>query len=165
MRGLPFIRSTFIEPIFVIIDCSDAKINNLSGYAIGFACYFSRQANIYRTQETVFVISATYGSIAALIFAKKIMRKKKIVLSSSGGNPAMHFIRRLMVAFGEDNIDTIAARIAATCRTTPILAIISMTDNDLELKGNTADCIQVENRSLNIEAENILVTGTTLIIS
>ena len=93
------------------------------------------------------------------------MRKKKIVLSSSGGNPAMHFIRRLMVVFGEDNIDTIAARIAATCRTTPILAIISMTDNDLELKGNTADCIQVENRSLNIEAENILVTGTTLIIS
>ena len=99
-----------------------------------------------------------------LIFAEKIMRKKKIVFSTSGGNPATHFISRLMAAFGENEIGTIASRIAATCRTTPIRAGISITEGEHELRGNTADCVNVDNGTLNIGAENIEVIESTLII-
>lgn len=94
----------------------------------------------------------------------KNMKKKKIVFSSSGGSPAMVLLNRIMSAFGSNDIDTIAARIAATCRTTPLLIETFMSDRCVELKGNTADCIDVENDILRIDSENIKVDEDTLII-
>jgi hypothetical protein len=92
------------------------------------------------------------------------MKKKRVVFSSSGGAPAMILMNRIMEAFGSDEIETIAARIAATCRTTPVIITPTLKEEYMELKGNTANCISVNNDIILIKSENIKVSEKTLII-
>lgn len=92
------------------------------------------------------------------------MKKKRVVFSSSGGGTTMALMNKLMEAFGSDEIEIITSRIAATCRTTPVIITPTLEEEYMELKGNTANCIDVENDMLHIRSENIKVSGNTLII-
>lgn len=94
------------------------------------------------------------------------MRKKKIIFSSSGGTPAMKFLQEITEYFGEEDIELIAARIAATCMKSRIVITATANGGIAELSGNTAKCIimNAEN-TLELESENITVNGTVLCIN
>lgn len=94
------------------------------------------------------------------------MRKKKIIFSSSGGTPAMKFLQEITEYFGEEDIELIAARIAATCMKSSIIITATANSDTLELSGNTAKCIimSAEN-TLELESENITAKGTVLCIN
>lgn len=94
------------------------------------------------------------------------MRKKKIIFSSSGGTPAMKFLKEITEYFGEEDIDRIAARIAAACMKSSIIITATANSGTLELSGNTAKCIIMNaGNTLELESDNITVNGTVLCIN
>ena len=98
------------------------------------------------------------------IFAAKKMKRKKIIFSSSGGTPAMRLLTFLIDHFGNEDIEHIAAQIAATCRMSK-LAITAVTESDITtLHGSTAKSIIVNACTLELAGENIKVENGTMII-
>lgn len=94
------------------------------------------------------------------------MRKKKIIFSSSGGTPAMKFLQEITEYFGEEGIDRIAARIAATCMKSSIIITATANGGIAELYGNTAKCVIMNtNCTVELESDNITVNGTVLCIN
>lgn len=112
------------------------------------------------------VNSATFTNELINTFAAKKMRKKKIIFSSSGGTPAMKFLLDITEYFGEDDINRIAARIAATCMKSRIVITATANGGIAELYGNTAKCVIVNtNGTVELESDNITVNGTVLCIN
>ena len=92
------------------------------------------------------------------------MKKKKIIFSSSGGTPAMKLLRCLIENFGCDDIEHVAAQIAATCRKTALVVWTSMSDGIHEFHGSTAKSIDVSSGTLILSGENIATENNILYI-
>ena len=93
------------------------------------------------------------------------MKKKKIVFSSSGGAPAMNFLLRIFDNFGSSDVERIAAQIAATCRDARLLVTASNENGALELCGNTAMIVRLDNDAVALYADNVAIEDDTLIIN
>ena len=93
------------------------------------------------------------------------MKKKKIVFSSSGGTPAMQLLMHLTENFGSNDIERIAAEIAAMCRGTRIIVTASCTENVLVLNGNTAMCLRLLGDTVAFDADNVTREENVLVIS
>lgn len=112
------------------------------------------------------VNSATFTNEHINKFAAKKMRKKKIIFSSSGGTPAMKFLLDITEHFGEDDVELIAARIAATCMKSRIVITATAYGGIAELYGNTAKCVKMSaENTMELESDNITVNGTVLCIN
>lgn len=94
----------------------------------------------------------------------KGMKRKRVIFSSSGGTPAMMFVTRLLAHFGNGNIESAAARIAAACRRTPFLIEASVNGTILQLEGSTALGATVNGTAALIWGENIETYDKTIII-
>ena len=105
------------------------------------------------------------GGRRAVALHQKKMKKKKIVFSSSGGTPAMQFLFHLMDNFGNCDMERVAAQIAALCREVRILVTAVCIDTVIELKGNTALCLQYLGDTLAFAADNVAIEDDTLIIN
>lgn len=92
------------------------------------------------------------------------MKRKRVIFSSSGGTPAMMFVTRLLAHFGDGNIESAAARIAAACRRTPFLIEASVNGTILQLEGSTALEATVNGTAALIWGENIETYDKTIII-
>lgn len=112
------------------------------------------------------VNSATFTNEHINKFAAKKMRKKKIIFSSSGGTPAMKFLLDITEHFGENDVELIAARIAATCMKSRIVITATADGGVAELYGNTAKCVKMSaENTMELESDNITVNGTVLCIN
>ncbi|MBQ2807897.1 MAG: hypothetical protein IJF06_02210 [Bacteroidaceae bacterium] len=92
------------------------------------------------------------------------MKKKKIVFSSSGGKPAMLFLRHITECFGTDEICHIAKMIAMACRETNFHVSAMLCEEGIELKGTPPACVEYDGGTIAITAANTRVENTTLII-
>ena len=92
------------------------------------------------------------------------MKRKRITFSSSGGTPAMAFLTYLTENFGAEEIELIAARIAAACRGTRLIVEASFDDGTMVLSGNTATRVGVKESVLMLSGENIGTEEGTITI-
>ena len=111
------------------------------------------------------VKTATSGADAGNIFAaKKRMKKKKIIFSTSGGTPAMRFLTCIIDHFGNEEIEHIAAQIAAMCSNTALTIKVTIEDGLTVLHGSTAKSIVINAGTMELAGENLAVENNTIII-
>ena len=99
------------------------------------------------------------------IFAAKKMKRKKIIFSSSGGTPAMRLLTFLIDHFGNEDIEHIAAQIAAKCRNCILGITVSFEDNIPVFHGSTAMSIAINETTLELTGENLKVENGIVSIS
>ncbi|MBR3976300.1 MAG: hypothetical protein IKJ95_00550 [Bacteroidaceae bacterium] len=93
------------------------------------------------------------------------MKKKKITFSSSGGTPAMVLFNSLIEQFGKNDIERIAAQIAACCSTAEVLVNCINNSEGILLQGNTAKALCFSDGILTFNADNVSIRENTLIIT
>ena len=97
--------------------------------------------------------------------SKKRMKKKKIIFSTSGGTPAMRFLTYIIDHFGDEEIEHIAAQIAAMCRKAELTIRAVLEDGLTALHGNTAKSIVIDAGTMELTGENLSVVNKTIIIA
>ena len=93
------------------------------------------------------------------------MKRKKIIFSSSGGTPAMRLLTSLIDHFGDEDIEHIAAQIAATCRNCILGIAVSFEGNIPVFYGSTAMSIAINETTLELTGENLKVENGIVSIS
>ena len=92
------------------------------------------------------------------------MKKKKIIFSTSGGTPAMRFLTCIIDHFGNEEIEHIAAQIAAMCSNTALTIKVTIEDGLTVLHGSTAKSIVINAGTMELAGENLAVENNTIII-